>query len=151
MLVGVFHERWVEPVAAVLGELGVKRGLVTHCRAGCGMDEITTAGQVRVRGCGELSRVDAVWLPADFGFKECSVEELRGGTPEENASIFQRLLKGDVVEGLMDTICLTAGAALWVAGRAEDAAAGALRARDIILGGELREQVRRLQECHRVD
>ena len=151
MLVGVFHERWVEPVAAVLGELGVKRGLVTHCRAGSGMDEITTAGQVRVRGCGELSWVDAVWLPADFGFKECSMEELRGGTPEENVSTFQRLLQGDVAEGLMDTICLTAGAALWVAGRAEDAAAGARRARDIILGGQLQEQVRRLQECHRAD
>jgi hypothetical protein len=69
MVVGIYDERWVEPLAATLGELGVKRGLVTRSRAGGGMDEIATAGEVRVRGCGELASVDAVWLPGDFGFK----------------------------------------------------------------------------------
>ena len=149
MLVGVYDERWVEPLAAVLGDLGVKRGLVTFCRAGCGMDEICTAGAVRVRGCGELACVDTTWLPADFGFRQCTVDELRGGTPDENIAIFNRLLEGNVSEGLLDTICLTAGAALWVAGRASDPAAGARRARDIILGGELRAQLGRVQHSYR--
>jgi anthranilate phosphoribosyltransferase len=150
MVVGVYDERWVEPLAATLGELGVKRGLVTHSRAGGGMDEITTAGEVRVRGCGELASVDAVWLPGDFGFKTCTVADLRGGTPEENIAMFSDLLVGGVSDGLMDTLCLSAGTALWVAGRSADPTAGAKRAREIILGGELREEARRLREAFRV-
>ncbi|MFN5057157.1 MAG: anthranilate phosphoribosyltransferase [Verrucomicrobiota bacterium] len=150
MVVGVYDERWVEPLAATLGELGVKRGLVTHSRAGGGMDEITTAGEVRVRGCGELASVDAVWLPGDFGFKTCTVADLRGGSPEENIAMFSDLLVGGVSDGLMDTLCLSAGTALWVAGQAADPAAGAKRAREIVLGGELREEARRLREAFRV-
>jgi len=151
MVVGVYDERWVAPLAAALGELGVRRGLVTHSRAGGGMDEITTAGEVRVRGCGELASVDAVWLPGDFGFKTCAVADLRGGSPEENIAMFSDLLVGGVSDGLMDTLCLSAGTALWVAGRAADPAAGAARAREIILGGELRAEARRLREAYRAD
>lgn len=150
MVVGVYDERWVEPLAATLGELGVRRGLVTHSRAGGGMDEITTAGEVRVRGCGALASVDAVWLPGDFGFKTCAVADLRGGTPEENIAMFSDLLVGGVSDGLMDTLCLSAGTALWVAGQAADPAAGARRAREIVLGGELRAEARRLREAFRV-
>jgi hypothetical protein len=73
MLVGVYDVRWVEPLAAALQELGVKRGLVTHTTAGGGMDEVTTAGPVRVRGCGELAHIDATWLPGDFGFTQCTI------------------------------------------------------------------------------
>ncbi|MSS99275.1 MAG: anthranilate phosphoribosyltransferase [Opitutia bacterium] len=151
MVVGVYDERWVEPIAATLGDLGVKRGLVTHSRAGGGMDEITTAGEVRVRGCGELAGVDAVWLPGDFGFETCAVADLRGGTPEENVAMFSDLLVGGVADGLLDTLCLSAGASLWVAGKVADPAAGARRAREIILGGELREQARRLRDAYRTD
>lgn len=151
MVVGVYDERWVAPLAAALGELGVRRGLVTHSRAGTGMDEITTAGEVRVRGCGELAAVDAVWLPGDFGFRQCDLADLRGGSPEENLAMFSDLLVGAVPEGLLDTLCLSAGTSLWVAGQAKDPAAGAARAREIVLGGALREEARRLREAYRAD
>ncbi|NBX34757.1 hypothetical protein EBR16_05275 [bacterium] len=150
MMVGVYDERWVVPMAAALGELGVRRGLVVHGRAGGGMDELTTAGENRVRGCGELASVDGVWLPGDFGFKACPVADLRGGSPEENLAMFSDLLVGGVPEGLLDTLCLSAGTALWVAGRAADPGAGAKTARELVLGGALREQARRLREAYRV-
>ncbi len=150
MVVGVYDERWVEPLASTLSELGVRRGLVTHSRAGGGMDEITTTGEVRVRGCGELASVDAVWLPGDFGFKTCTVADLRGGTPEENVAMFSDMLVGGVTDGLMDTMCLSAGAALWVAGKSKDPSEGAALARSIILNGSLRDEARRLREAYRV-
>jgi len=150
MVVGVYDERWVEPLASTLNELGVRRGLVTHSRAGGGMDEITTTGEVRVRGCGELASVDAVWLPGDFGFKTCTVADLRGGTPEENVAMFSDMLVGGVTDGLMDTMCLSAGAALWVAGKSKDPSEGAALARSIILNGSLRDEARRLREAYRV-
>jgi len=149
MLVGVYDERWVEPLAAALHELGVKRGLVTHTAAGGGMDEVTTAGPVRVRGCGALRHVDATWLPGDFGFSQCTVADLRGGTPEENFVMFSDLLVGGVSEGLMDTLCLSAGTALWVAEVAKDPAAGAALARQVILGGALRDEAVKLREAYR--
>ena len=149
MLVGVYDMRWVEPIAAALHDLGVKRGLVTHTVAGGGMDEVATAGPVRVRGCGELRHVDATWLPGDFGFAQCSVADLRGGTPEENLVMFSDLLVGGVSEGLLDTLCLSAGTALWVAGVVAEPGAGAALACRIILGGALREEALKLREAYR--
>lgn len=149
MMVGVYDERWVEPMAATLHDLGVKRGLVTHTLAGGGMDEVTTAGPVRVRGCGELAHINATWLPGDFGFTECTVADLRGGSPEENLIMFSDLLVGGVTDGLLDTLCLSAGTALWIADVATDPAAGAVRAREIILGGSLREQARQVRASYR--
>lgn len=149
MMVGVYDERWVEPIAATLHDLGVKRGLVTHTIAGGGIDEVTTAGPVCVRGCGSLAHINAKWLPGDFGFAQCPVADLRGGSPEENLIMFSDLLVGGVTDGLLDTLCLSAGTALWVAEAAADPAAGAVRAREIILGGDLREVARKLRAAYR--
>jgi anthranilate phosphoribosyltransferase len=149
MMVGVYDERWVEPLAKTLHELGVKRGLVTHSRVGGGMDEVTTAGEVRVKGCGELASVDAVWLPGDFGFNTCTLADLRGGSPEENLSMFSDLLVGGVSDGLLDTLCLSAGTALWITQKAPNPEAGSKLARSIILGGALRQEVHRLREVYR--
>jgi anthranilate phosphoribosyltransferase len=149
MLVGVYDVRWVEPLAAALQELGVKRGLVTHTTAGGGMDEVTTAGPVRVRGCGELAHIDATWLPGDFGFTQCTIADLRGGSPEENFVMFSDLLVGGVSDGLLDTLCLSAGTALWVANVVKDPAAGAALARQIILGGALRDEAIKLRDAYR--
>lgn len=149
MMVGVFAERWVEPVAGALGALGSRRALAVHGKVGEGMDELTTAGPARVRGAGELASVDATWLPGDFGFRACPPAELAGGTPAHNLGLLTDLLVGAAPEGLMDTVCLSAGAALWVAGAAKDPAAGAARAREVILGGALRENLRLLREAYR--
>jgi anthranilate phosphoribosyltransferase len=149
MLVGVYSQRWVEPMAQALHDLGVKRGLVVHSKVGDGMDEITTAGPTFVRGCGELRNVNAIWLPGDFGFEQADLADLKGGTPEENIVLFSDLLVGGVPEGLMDTLCLSAGTALWVANRVKDPTAGANEAREIILNGKLRDEVRRLREAYR--
>lgn len=149
MMVGVFAERWVEPVAGALGALGVRRGLVVHGKVGEGMDELTAAGPARVRGVGGLASVDATWLPGDFGLRACPASDLAGGTPAHNLGLLSDLLVGAAPEGLLDTVCLSAGAALWVAGAAADPAVGAARAREVILGGELRDNLRALREAYR--
>ena len=149
MMVGVFAERWVEPVAGALHTLGVRRGLVVHGKVGEGMDELTAAGPARVRGVGELAKVDATWLPGDFGLRACPASDLLGGTPAHNLGLLSDLLVGAAPEGLLDTVCLSAGAALWVAAAAADPGAGVARAREIILGGELRDNLRALREAYR--
>ena len=86
----------------------------------------------------------------DFGFKTCTVADLKGGSPEENIAMFSDMLVGGVSDGLMDTMCLSAGAALWVAGKSKDPSEGAVLARSIILNGALRDEARRLREAYRV-
>jgi anthranilate phosphoribosyltransferase len=149
MMVGVFAERWVEPVAGALGSLGVRRGLAVHGKVGEGMDELTVAGPSRVRGAGGLAQVDATWLPGDFGLATCAPADLAGGSPAHNLSLLADLLVGAAPEGLLDTVCLSAGTALWVAGAAADPGQGAARAREVILGGELRDNLRALREAYR--
>jgi len=151
MVVGVYDERWVEPLAATLGELGVKRGVVTHSRAGGGMDEITTAGEVRVRGFHHGMHNVFVGDGLRFhhhGAKrhiKVPIVAQHGLQTRHIPLFFHRFF------GLMDTLCLSAGASLWVAGKATGPAAGAKRAREIILGGELRGEARRLREAYRAD
>jgi len=149
MLVGVYAERWVEPVAGALEALGVRRGLVTHGKVGEGMDELTTAGPARVRGVGELRNVNATWLPGDHGFETCDPRALLGGTAEQNVATFGDLLHGAADTGLADTVFLSAGTALWVAGAAPDVESGARRARELALDGTVRETVRRLRDLYR--
>jgi anthranilate phosphoribosyltransferase len=149
MMVGVYAERWVEPIAGALGALGVRRGLVVHGRVGEGMDELTAAGPARVRGVGELAEVDATWLPGDFGLRACPAADLAGGSPAHNLGLLNDLLVDAAPAGLLDTVCLGAGAALWVAGAATDPGVGATRAREIILGGGLRDNLRALRDAYR--
>lgn len=149
MLVGVYAERWVEPVAGALEALGVRRGLVAHGKVGEGMDELTTAGPARVRGVGELRNIDATWLPGDHGFATCEPRALLGGSAEQNVATFADLLLGSADEGLADTVFLSAGTALWVAGRADTVEAGARRARELAADGTVRENVRRLRDLYR--
>jgi len=149
MLVGVYAERWIEPVAGALESLGVRRGLVTHGKVGEGMDELTTAGPARVRGVGELRAVNATWLPGDHGFETCQPAALVGGSAEQNVATFGDLLLGAADSGLADTVFLSAGTALWVAGVVPSVEAGAQRAREVSGDGTVRETVRRLRDLYR--
>jgi anthranilate phosphoribosyltransferase len=63
--------------------------------------------------------------------------------------MFSDLLVGGVSDGLLDTLCLSAGTALWVANVVKDPAAGAAMARQIILGGALRDEAIKLRDAYR--
>jgi anthranilate phosphoribosyltransferase len=149
MMVGVYAERWVEPVAGALESLGVRRGVVVHGKVGEGMDELTTAGPTCVRGVGELRSINATWLPGDHGFETCDPKVLVGGTAEQNFATFGDLLMGGADEGLTDTVYLSAGTALWVAGVCATVEAGATRARELAAEGAVRETLRKIRDLYR--
>lgn len=149
-LLGVFAEKWVDLLAAVLERLGVKRGLVCHCilSEGGGLDELATAGKNRVHGVGELAEVNGIWLPGDFGLAESQRTDLLGGDPEENRILFGDFLNGAAPQGLQDTIVLNAGAALWIAGKAPSVREGILLAGDLLGNGTVRQFVQELREFY---
>ena len=130
-LIGVFSADLVEPIARVLLELGSEHALVVH---GDGLDEMTTTGATavaEVRG-GEVRTYEV--RPGDFGIATASPDALLGGDPERNVELMRGVLDGGK-GALADITCLNAGAALYVAGRANSLAAGVAAASEVQRSG----------------
>ena len=92
-LLGVYDEGLVEPMANVLLNLGVKRAMVVHGHDG--LDEITLTGTssiCEVSG-GQLKSYQIT--PEQFGLERCTIAELKGGGPAENAVIAREILSGE--------------------------------------------------------
>jgi anthranilate phosphoribosyltransferase len=110
-VVGVYSKALVEPLAGALLELGATRALVVHGEDG--MDELTTTGLSHAAlvsgGIVETMTVD----PSSLGLGKATLEDLRGGNPEENAATTRAILSG--AKGpKRDIVLLNAAAALWV-------------------------------------
>ncbi len=141
LLIGVFSAHWLEPLARVLGALGAERAWLVH--GSDGLDEITTTGPTDVVAWehGELRRFTIV--PEDVGLARASLAELEGGDAAHNAAALRAVLAGEHGP-YRDIAALNAAAALVVAGRAADLAAGLALARAALDGGRARDVLERL-------
>jgi len=140
-LVGVFDKAWVEPLAHVLGRLGLERAWVVH--GSDGMDEITTTGPSHVAELKEGSVSCFEVTPEEAGIARAEPGDLMGGEAEENAAMMRALLDGEK-GALRDIVLLNSAAALIVAGRADNLAAGAELAAAAIDEGATRETLDKL-------
>ena len=142
-LIGVFAERWVEPLAEVLRSLGSRHVWVVHGRDG--LDEITTTGATAVAELkdGEIRRFDIA--PEDFGVAPASPEALKGGDAETNALALNAVLDGH--DGpFRDIVLINSAAALVVAGKVDDVREGVAMAAEALDGGKARAVLARLVE-----
>lgn len=141
-VVGVFAAAQVESVARVLARLGCDHALVVHGEDG--LDEITTTAPTRVaevRG----TRVEMREItPAELGLPTGRPDELAGGAPEQNARTLERLLDGER-GAIADLVAANAGAALYVAARAETLREGVARAHAILASGAARAKLEALR------
>ena len=143
LLVGVYDGAWVEPLAEVLGRLGSERAWVVHGAGG--LDELTSVGRTRVAEWVDGAVRRFTLTAADAGLNEGRLEDLKGGDGVFNAERLGALLDG--ARGTYrDTVLMTAGGALVVAGRAEDLRDGVDRAARSIDQGEARACLARLVE-----
>ena len=131
-VVGVFAEKWVEPIANVLGALGVERAWVVH--GADGLDELTTTtvSHVAVLDRGTVSTFRLT--PRNAGLPEARPEDLVGGDAVENAAHIRATLQGNRGP-LRDIALLNAGAALLVAGKVKSLQEGVAQAADAIDSG----------------
>ncbi len=114
-LMGVYDEKLVEPLAQVLANLGVKRGMVIH---GCdGLDEATLTTETKVVEIHDGILKSYFVSPENFGFTRCCREDLFGGDAEENAKITKDILKGTEKGAKKDIVVLNAAMALYLAGK----------------------------------
>ena len=115
-LLGVYDEYLIEPLAKVLMELGVKRGMVVY-----GMDkldEISLSAPTKVCEIKDGALHTYEIKPEDFGLSRCKKEDLAGGDPKENAAITLSILKGEK-GAKRDAVLLNAGAALYIGEKAK--------------------------------
>ena len=132
-LLGVYDEYLVDVVAQVLPTLGAKRGLVVYGQDK--LDEISMSAPTTVcEFVGDMHKTYVI-KPEDFGFERCTKEDLKGGTPEENAAITIAILEGKEQGPKRNTVLMNAGAALYAAGVADSIAAGIKKAADLIDSG----------------
>lgn len=120
-LVGVFSPAWVVPLAETLAQLGADCAWVVH---GQGLDELTTTGNsivAEVKG-GKVRSFEVA--PADAGVVTAKIEDLIGGTAEQNAAKLKALFAGERGP-YRDIVLLNAAACLVIAGKAASLKDGA--------------------------
>ena len=83
--------------------------------------------------------------PEDYGFERCRREDLKGGTPEENAAITRNILKGEQGHK-RNAVLMNAGAALYLNDKAESLAEGIKLAANLIDSGKATETLEKVIE-----
>ena len=110
-LLGVYDPKLVEPMAQVLANLGVVRGLAI---CGGGLDEATLTGPNKVCEI-RFGNLTVYELNAeDIGLPSCKLEDILGGTPEDNAAITRGILDGSITGPKRDTAVLNSALALYL-------------------------------------
>ena len=142
-LLGVYDDYLVEPLAQVLVNLGVKRGMVVY-----GMDKLD---EISLSAPTKICEIKDGWFksftitPEELGFERCSKDDLKGGTPAENAQITRDILDG--VKGhKRNAVLLNAGAALYIGGKAESYKEGIELAKELIDSGKAKATLEKMIE-----
>lgn len=135
-LLGVYDEYLVEPLAQVLIDLGVKRGMVVYGKDK--LDEISKSAPTKVCEFKDGWFRSYTISPEDFGLTRCEKKELVGGTPAENAAITRAILGGERGPK-RDAVLINAGASLCIGGKADNMAEGIKLAGEIIDSGKALE------------
>ena len=143
-VLGVYDRSLVEPLAQVLMNLGVQRGMVVY-----GTDKLD---EVSVAAPTHICEFKEGWFksydvePSQFGLAGGTHEDIKGGTPQENAEITRRILRGEEKGAKRDAVLLNAGAALCVGGKADTFADGVKLAAELIDSGKAYETLEKVIE-----
>lgn len=142
-LLGVYDEYLVEPLAQVLINLGVKRGMVVYGQDK--LDEISLSAPTTICEFKDGWFKTYIITPEEFGFERCKKADLVGGTPKENAQITLDILRGEKGHK-RNAVLLNAGAALYINEKAESIKEGVLLAAELIDSGKALETLEKLIE-----
>ncbi len=140
-LVGIYDGRLTHKIAEVLGEVGVKHALVIHSEDG--MDEISTHAKTKVSELRNGKVTDLVLDPAAYGFSQGTIEDYRGGSPEENAATLRAILSGQEHGAKREIVLFNAAAGFYAAGIADTIEDGLKLAASVIDSGKA---MRKLEE-----
>ena len=135
-VVGVFGPEWVTPLGEVLGELGASHALVVHGAGG--LDEFSLSGPTQVAEWRDGALSTWTVTPEEVGLSPAPISALQGGDALENAGILRSVFAGEVGPR-SEAVAFGAGAALYVAGQAEDLREGVVQAQAVLASGAVTE------------
>ncbi|HED14259.1 MAG TPA: anthranilate phosphoribosyltransferase [Gammaproteobacteria bacterium] len=140
-LLGVYDQRWVEPLAAALIQLGSEHAMVVHARDG--MDEISIGSRTDVAELREGGISVYTISPEDFGLARADCAELVVENAEQSLHLLQAVLGGKKGPA-SDIVALNAGAALYVSGLAESLSMAVNKAQVILSSGAALQRLQQL-------
>jgi len=145
-VVGVYSESLVRPIAEALVQLGSQRAFVVH--GADGIDELSPTGPNVVCEVVDGGVRERTIDPVDLGIERCSLDELAGGSPAENAALIRRVFEGEQ-SGRRSAILLNAAGAIAAGGHADDLREGLELAREAVDSGAARARLDELVEFTR--
>ena len=143
MILGVYDEYLLEPLAKVLNNLGVKRGMVIYGQDR--LDEISISAPTSVCEFKDGSYQRYVINPEEYGFTLAQKSDIVGGSPEENAKVTRYILSG-AVGAKTDIVLLNAAAGIYIGGEAENLKEGLEVARKMIASGAATQKLNEFVE-----
>ena len=142
-LLGVAHPSLGEKMAHVLGLLGTRRALVVCGEDG--LDELGLSGENRVWDLDQGAVRTYAMSCQEAGLNSAPIEALKGGSPDDNANIMQRVLHGEPGP-MRDVVVLNGAAVIVVGGKAQTLEQGGELARNAIDSGAAALALQRLVE-----
>ena len=133
-VLGVYDEYLLQPMAQVLSELGVKRGMVVYGQDK--LDEVSISAPTSVCEFKDGWYKRYTIQPEDFGLARGTKEDIVGGDPAYNAGITRGILSGEITGAKRDVVLLNAACGLYVAGKAESIGDGVKLAAELIDSGK---------------
>jgi anthranilate phosphoribosyltransferase len=141
-MMNIWLSLWQELVS-----LGIKRGMVIYGQDK--LDEISLSAPTTICEIRDGWYRTSVITPEEFGFERCTKDDLKGGTPAENAEITRSILRGEKGHK-RNAVLMNAGAALYIAGEAEDMKSGIALAAELIDSGKALDTLEKLIEVSNV-
>ncbi len=133
MLLGVYTPELISVMATSLLLTGVKRGWVVH---GSGLDEIALHGETQVSEIENGKCSTRVVSPSDFGLSNYTLEDIKGGTPQENAEYIRAILSGNGQPAHNAAVIINCAALLYLHDKASDLKAAANMASEVLSSGK---------------
>ena len=130
-LMGVYDESLIEPLAKVMQNLGVKRGMVVYGTDK--IDEISMSSETKVCEILDKENLKSYTIsPKDFGYDFCDKKELKGGSVKENAEIIRNIFNLKDNGAKRKAVCMNAGAGFYIAGKVKNIKEGVQMAESLI-------------------
>ncbi|MDX1267013.1 MAG: anthranilate phosphoribosyltransferase [Oceanisphaera sp.] len=143
MLLGVYSEQLVRPIADTLLAMGLTRGMVIH---GSGLDEVAIHGPTRVAEINNGDITEYEITPEALGLQRHDISAIQGGSPSENKDITLALLSGHGTEAQQGVIAMNVAPLLLMNGQVESLKEGVAEVLAVLKSGRAKEIATRLAE-----
>jgi len=141
MLLGVYTPELLLPIAQALQLTGVKRAFVVH---GSGLDEIALHGDTQIIELKKGQLIERTISPQDFGLQNYSIDDIKGGTPSDNADIIKAILSGEGQDAHNAAVIINCAALLYLHDKADNLIAAAQLASGVLKSGKWLETLEQL-------